>query len=55
MEAIERVPSSRYHRSVSSVARENPDLIAGIRVSIGDDVFDASVAGHLEKLANKVK
>ncbi len=55
VEAIERDLSSRYHRSVSSVSRENPDLIAGLRVTIGDDVYDASVAGHLEKLANNVK
>ena len=55
VEAIERDLSSRYHRSVSSVTRENPDLIAGLRVTIGDDVYDASVAGHLEKLATNVK
>ena len=55
VEAIEGDLSSRYHRSVSSVTRENPELIAGLRVTIGDDVYDASVAGHLEKLANNVK
>ncbi|HLP07588.1 MAG TPA: F0F1 ATP synthase subunit delta [Opitutaceae bacterium] len=40
-----------YHRPISATTIENPALIAGVRVSIGDDVFERSVAGQLEKLA----
>ena len=40
-----------YHRPISATTVENPALIAGVRVSIGDDVFERSVAGQLEKLA----
>ena len=31
---------------------ENPALIAGLRVRLGDDVFDASLAGTLSRLAS---
>jgi F-type H+-transporting ATPase subunit delta len=50
---IERSLSRRYGRTITSVLRENPQLLAGVRVSVADDIFDASVAGHLERLANR--
>lgn len=42
--------SSRYNRSIDIVTRENPELIAGFRVAIADDVYDASIAGRLHRL-----
>ena len=42
--------TKRYNRSISATALENPSLIAGIRVSIGDDVYKSSIAGRLESL-----
>lgn len=42
--------STRYNRGIDVVTQENPKLIAGFRVAIGDDVFDASVAGRLHAL-----
>ncbi|MDP0500408.1 MAG: F0F1 ATP synthase subunit delta [Verrucomicrobiota bacterium JB022] len=33
---------------------ENPDLIGGLRVTVGDNVYDASVAGSLNRLALSV-
>ena len=50
---IERSLSRRYGRTITSVLRENPELIAGVRVSVADDIFDSTVAGHLERLANR--
>ncbi len=46
--------STRYNRTINVTARENPDLIAGVRVSIADDVYDISLAGQLDNLARTV-
>ena len=51
---IEALFSARYGRSVTAVGRENPELIAGVRVSVGDDVYDASIEGQLRILAQSV-
>jgi len=40
-----------YHRPVTVVATRNDALVAGFRARVGDDVYDASAAGHLNKLA----
>lgn len=52
--AIEKHLSDNYQRTITTTAVENNDLIAGFRISIGDDIFDASVAGRLQNLANSV-
>lgn len=49
--AIAASLSKRYNRSITAAATENPALIAGVRVSIGDDVFESSIAGQLESLS----
>ncbi|MGF1484246.1 MAG: F0F1 ATP synthase subunit delta [Opitutales bacterium] len=41
---------SHYARSVDLEVRENTALIAGVRVRIGDDVWERSVAASLERL-----
>jgi F-type H+-transporting ATPase subunit delta len=43
--------SKRYGRAITATATENSALIAGVRVSIGDDVFESSIAGQLESLS----
>lgn len=43
--------SQRYHRPVTATAKANPALIAGLRVRIGDDVYESSVAGQLAALS----
>lgn len=50
---IERALRRHYGRPITCVLRAAPGLIAGVRVSVADDIYDASVAGHLEKLANR--
>ena len=42
--------SRLYHRPISAVSTENPALVAGLRISIGDDVFERSIAAQLETL-----
>jgi F-type H+-transporting ATPase subunit delta len=51
---IQEELSSHYDRSVEVLSKENPELIAGFRVAIGDDVYDASLAGRLHALETAI-
>lgn len=42
--------SARYRRPIPITLRKTPTLLAGIRLSIGDDVYDATAAGRLATL-----
>ena len=42
--------SAKYGRSITSVLREDPSLIAGLRVVVDCDVYDASIASSLASL-----
>ncbi len=42
--------SALYRRTVAPVATENPALLGGVHVQVGDDVYDASLAGALARL-----
>ena len=42
--------SQRYGRPIEATAMRNPDLIAGLRVRIGCDVYENSVASQLAAL-----
>jgi F-type H+-transporting ATPase subunit delta len=46
--------SRRSGRDLQLETRPNPELIAGLRLRLGDDVYDASVAGRLHQLANAI-
>lgn len=46
--------TSRYGRSVATQAKSNPTLLAGLRIRVGDDVFESSAAGQLGALAAAV-
>jgi F-type H+-transporting ATPase subunit delta len=52
--AIAAAMSRRYARTVTATARPNPALLAGLRVQVGDDVYESSVAGQLAVLAAAV-
>ncbi|MDQ8194855.1 F0F1 ATP synthase subunit delta [Coraliomargarita sp. SDUM461004] len=54
LKAIEVKYSALYGRPISAVTQEDASLIAGVRVRVGDDVYDASVAGRLQRLAENV-
>lgn len=54
LKAIEATYSKMYDRPVSAVIQQATALIAGVRVRVGDDVYDASVAGRLQRLAENV-
>ena len=40
----------KYGRVITTVSRPNPTLLAGLRVRVGDDVYESSVAGQLDQL-----
>jgi F-type H+-transporting ATPase subunit delta len=42
--------SAKHRRSITSVLREDPSLIAGLRVLVDCDVYDASIASSLASL-----
>jgi len=46
--------SQRYHRPVTTTTKANPALLAGLRVRIGDDVYESSVSGQLAALSASV-
>ncbi|GAB1489616.1 hypothetical protein MASR2M8_20690 [Opitutaceae bacterium] len=49
--SIEGAMSQRYHRPVVAVAKPAPALLAGLRVRVGDDVYESSVANQLATLS----
>jgi len=40
----------RYGDDLTTEFRTNPDLLGGLRIKIGDDVWDGSVKNRLHKL-----
>ncbi len=52
--AIAASMTQKYGRKVAATARPNPALLAGIRVHVGDDIYESSVAGQLAALASAV-
>jgi F-type H+-transporting ATPase subunit delta len=43
--------SSRFKRKINATVTVDPDLIGGIKVEVGDKVWDASVRGRLQTMA----
>jgi F-type H+-transporting ATPase subunit delta len=54
LSAIAAAMTKKYGRAVTSTAKENPALLAGIRIHVGDDIYESSVAGQLAALASAV-
>jgi F-type H+-transporting ATPase subunit delta len=44
----------QYRRKIAPLAKRNDALLAGVRVRVGDDVYESSVAGQLAALAASV-
>ena len=42
-------------RPLQVVQKSNPELIAGMKVRLGDTVYDASLAYNLQNLANSIR
>lgn len=48
--AVEQGLAARYGADLTTTFTVDPSLIAGVRVRVGDDVFDGSVKGGLTAL-----
>ena len=46
--------TKKYGRKVSAVSKKNDSLLAGLRVRVGDDTYESSVAGQLASLGAAV-
>jgi F-type H+-transporting ATPase subunit delta len=51
---IEGAMTRKYHRPVTASARANPRLLAGVRIRIGSDIYESTVAGQLANLSSAV-
>ncbi len=54
LKAIESAMTKKYSRPVTATAKPNPKLLAGLRVRIGSDVYESTVAGQLAALSSAV-
>ncbi len=54
LQEIAGAMTRKYGRTIAAVARRNDALLAGLRIRVGDDLYEASVAGHLAALADAV-
>jgi len=52
--AIAAAMTKKYGRPVAATAKPNAALLAGLRVHVGDDIYESSVAGQLAALAAAV-
>jgi F-type H+-transporting ATPase subunit delta len=52
--AIAAAMTKKYNRAVVATAKPNAALLAGLRVHVGDDIYESSVAGQLAALAAAV-
>lgn len=52
--SIAAAMSKKYGRTVTAVPKQNDALLAGVRVRVGDDLYESSVAGQLAALAEAV-
>ncbi len=46
--------TQKYRRPVTAAAKANPALLAGLRVKVGDDIYESSIAGQLAALSAAV-
>lgn len=49
--ALSGALSQKYRRPVTTSARRNDALLAGLRVRVADDVYESTVSGQLDALA----
>jgi F-type H+-transporting ATPase subunit delta len=52
--SIAAVFTKKCGRPVTATAKDNPALLAGLRIRVGNDVYENSVAGQLGALAASV-
>lgn len=51
LQSIAAAMTKKYSRPVAASAKPNPKLLAGLRVRVGSDVYESTVAGQLATLS----
>lgn len=51
LEQVVSLLSKRYRKKISPSVAVDPELIGGVRMQVGDKVWDASVRGRLQSMA----
>ncbi|MGQ5522764.1 F0F1 ATP synthase subunit delta [Chitinimonas sp. PSY-7] len=54
LDEIKSILAARSGKKVETIVSTNPDLIGGVRMTVGDDVIDASVRGKLAALSARL-
>ena len=54
LQLIAAAMTKKYSRPVTATAKPNAKLLAGLRLRIGSDVYESTVAGQLATLSNAV-
>jgi len=54
LQSIAVALTKKYGRPVTATAQAAPALLAGLRVRVGDDIYESSIAGQLAALAASV-
>ena len=54
LQSIAASMTKKYGRAITASTLANPKLLAGLRVRVGDDVYESSVSGQLGALAASV-
>ncbi len=54
LQGIASTLSKTYQRAITANARPNPALLAGLRVRVGDDIYENSLASQLSQLGSNV-
>ncbi|MEO6875560.1 MAG: F0F1 ATP synthase subunit delta [Opitutaceae bacterium] len=52
--SIAAAMTTKYGRQITATSKKNDALLAGLRVRVGDDTYESSVAGQLATLAAAV-
>ncbi|MBA4138744.1 MAG: hypothetical protein C0518_15670 [Opitutus sp.] len=51
LKLIENAMAKKYARPIAASAKPAPQLLAGLRVRVGSDVYESTVAGQLASLS----
>ena len=51
LKSIEAAMTKKYGRAIAATAKPNSQLLAGLRIRVGSDVYESSVAGQLAALS----
>ena len=54
LKEIEARFTQSYERPIKAVEHTDTYLIAGVRIRVGDDLYDSSIAGSLQRFAKSV-